>query len=80
MKKEVQQQKKSEKKTIKGTVTDGRGEPIIGANVIQEGGIGTITDVDGNFTVTADPSKPLDISYIGYKRNLSVSVPHQQSG
>ena len=68
VKKEVQQQKKSEKKTIKGTVTDGRGEPIIGANVIQEGGIGTITDVDGNFTVTADPSKPLDISYIGYKK------------
>ena len=48
VKKELQQQKKSEKKTIKGTVTDGRGEPIIGANVIQEGGIGTITDVDGN--------------------------------
>ena len=68
VKKEVQKQKKSEKKTIKGTVTDGRGEPIIGANVIQEGGIGTITDVDGNFTVTADPSKPLDISYIGYKK------------
>ncbi len=68
VKKELQQQKKSEKKTIKGTVTDGRGEPIIGANVIQEGGIGTITDVDGNFTVMADPSKPLNISYIGYKK------------
>ena len=34
-------QKKSEKKTLKGTVTDSRGEPIIGANVIQEGGVGT---------------------------------------
>ncbi|EXY30125.1 tonB-linked outer membrane, SusC/RagA family protein, partial [Bacteroides fragilis str. 3397 T10] len=65
---EVQQQKKNEKKTIKGTVTDGKGEPIIGANVIQEGGIGTITDVEGNFTVTADLSKPLEISYIGYKK------------
>ena len=42
VKQEVQQQKKNEKKTIKGTVTDGKGEPIIGANVIQEGGIGTI--------------------------------------
>lgn len=61
-------QKKSEKKTLKGTVTDSRGEPIIGANVIQEGGVGTITDVDGNFTVTADPAKPLNISYIGYKK------------
>ena len=56
VKQEVQQQKKNEKKTIKGTVTDGKGEPIIGANVIQEGGIGTITDVEGNFTVTADLS------------------------
>lgn len=68
VKQEVQQQKKNEKKTIKGTVTDGKGEPIIGANVIQEGGIGTITDVEGNFTVTADLSKPLEISYIGYKK------------
>ena len=41
VKQEVQQQKKNEKKTIKGTVTDGKGEPIIGANVIQEGGIGS---------------------------------------
>ena len=49
-------------------MTDGKGEPIIGANVIQEGGIGTITDVEGNFTVTADLSKPLEISYIGYKK------------
>lgn len=74
VKKETPQQKKNEKRTVKGTVTDGKGEPIIGANVIQEGDVGTITDVDGKFTVTVDPSQPLTISYIGYKKNLSASV------
>jgi len=66
--KEALQQKTSEKKIIKGIVLDKNGEPIIGANIIQEGGMGTVTDINGNFTITADPSKLLEISYIGYKK------------
>lgn len=66
--KEALQQKTSEKKIIKGIVLDKNGEPIIGANIIQEGGMGTVTDINGNFTITADPSKSLEISYIGYKK------------
>ena len=71
--KEALQQKTSEKKIIKGIVLDKNGEPIIGANIIQEGGMGTVTDINGNFTITADPSKSLEISYIGdIKRNRFV--------
>lgn len=82
VKKEVQQQKKSEKKTIKGTVTDGRGEPIIGANVIQEGGIGTIKLQMLTETSPLRQTHPNRWIYptSDTKRNLSVSVPHQQSG
>lgn len=53
--------------TIKGVIVDELGEPVIGANVIVEGAaIGSITDLDGNFTVTAAPNDNLKISYIGY--------------
>ena len=41
--KEALQQKTTEKKTVKGIVIDKNGEPIIGANIRQEGGIGTVT-------------------------------------
>ena len=42
-----------EVKTIKGTVRDVTGEPLIGASVIEKGtNNGVITDVDGNFTLT----------------------------
>jgi TonB-linked SusC/RagA family outer membrane protein len=55
--------------TIQGKVTDaGSGEPIIGANVIQEGtSIGTITDFDGMYTLEVDdPEAILLFSYVGY--------------
>ena len=54
-------------KTVKGVVTDKSGEPIIGANVLQKGTTnGTITDVDGNFTLTVPDNSIIVISYIGY--------------
>lgn len=66
-----------EKKTIKGTVTDEKGEPIIGANVIVKGtDEGTITDVDGNFTLQASEHAVLQITYIGYMVN-EVAVKKQ---
>lgn len=53
---------------VKGTVTDPSGEPVIGASVIVEGTkTGTSTDIDGNFTVSADAKGKLRISYIGYE-------------
>lgn len=54
---------------VSGTVTDNNGEPIIGATVLVVGqsGNGTVTDIDGNFTLQAKPGSTLSISYIGYK-------------
>ena len=50
-----------------GTVTDDRGETIIGATVVLKGtNIGTITDLKGNFSLQATPGSVLIISYIGY--------------
>ena len=42
--------------TVTGTVKDVTGEPVIGANVIQEGtSNGSITDIDGKFSLTLNP-------------------------
>lgn len=55
-------------KQIKGIVTDEKGEAIIGANIVEKGTTnGTITDLDGNFTLTISGSAPLLVSYIGYQ-------------
>lgn len=55
---------------VRGVVTDGSGEPIIGASVVQKGNTsrGTITDLDGAFTLQGVPATgTLVITYIGYK-------------
>lgn len=61
---------------IKGIVTDVSGEPIIGANVVEKGTTnGTITDIDGNFTLSCTKGATLVVSYIGYlSQNLSADV------
>lgn len=61
--KTVQQTKK-----ITGNVTNTAGEPIIGATVLEKGNTtnGTITDIDGNFTINLPANATLSISYIGY--------------
>ncbi|MDR3260839.1 MAG: carboxypeptidase-like regulatory domain-containing protein, partial [Tannerella sp.] len=55
-------------KRITGTVTDAAtGESIIGANILEKGVTnGTITDVDGKFTLTVSENATLQVSYIGY--------------
>ncbi|WP_373759064.1 TonB-dependent receptor [Bacteroides heparinolyticus] len=55
-------------KNVSGVVTDQNGDPIIGANVMVKGTTnGTITDVDGNFTINnVSQSAILVVSYIGY--------------
>jgi TonB-linked SusC/RagA family outer membrane protein len=55
------------KRRITGTVTDERGEPIIGANVLEKDTVnGTMTDIDGNFSLNVQDRTVLQISYIGY--------------
>lgn len=63
----------AERRTIKGTVVDEQGDPIIGASVVEGNSTnGTITDIDGNFTLTLSGDK-VNISYIGFSsRSLSV--------
>ena len=54
--------------TIKGTVTSETGEAIIAATISVKGGsTGTSTDVDGSYSIEADPTATLIFSYIGYK-------------
>lgn len=54
---------------VKGKVLDELGEPIIGANIVEKGTTnGTITDLDGNYTLTVNDLKKaiFQISFIGY--------------
>ncbi len=54
--------------TVKVTVTDETGEPVIGASVLEQGSQnGGITDIDGVFNITLKGSKQIVISYIGMK-------------
>ena len=60
----VQQQNRI---TIKGTVHDNSGEPVVGANVKESGTAnGTITDMDGNFTLSVPTGRTIEVSYLGY--------------
>ena len=54
--------------TVKGHVKDSMGE-VIGANVVEKGNPsnGTITDLDGNFTLSVPKGAILQVSFIGYK-------------
>lgn len=52
---------------IIGTVTDERGEPIIGVNVVEKGTTnGVITDIEGKFAFSVAENAILQVSYIGY--------------
>lgn len=58
--------------SIKGQIVDAKSnEPLISVNITVEGtSNGTISDVDGHFTLTATPDAVLKISYIGYREIL----------
>ena len=53
---------------ILGTVIDDLGEPVIGASVVEKGNPqnGTITNIDGQFTLKVNEGTPIIITYIGY--------------
>lgn len=56
------------KVTTTGRVVDAKGEPLIGVSILEVGTTnGTITDIDGNFTLSVNEGATLEISYIGYK-------------
>ena len=60
----IQQQAR---RTITGTVVEVSGETIIGANIMERGTTnGTITDIDGNFTLSVSPNAVLDVRYVGF--------------
>lgn len=62
---------------VTGTIVDASGVPVIGANVMVKGTtIGTITDMDGKFTLEVPKGAILQISYIGYI-DQTVSVGEQ---
>ena len=52
---------------VSGVVTDATGETIIGASVVEKGTTnGTVTDIDGKFTLKVKKGAQLEFSYIGY--------------
>lgn len=56
-----------QQKSINGIVADEQGEPIIGASVLEKGTTnGTITDLDGRFTLSIGKGTELIVSYVGY--------------
>ena len=61
---------------VSGTVVDDTGEAIIGASVVVKGtGNGTVTDIDGNYTILNVPQgATLVFSYVGYRtQNITVA-------
>ena len=55
------------KQRISGVITDANGEPVIGANVIESGTVnGTITDLNGKYSLEVSPNSTLQITYVGY--------------
>lgn len=63
--KEIKQE--NDKITIAGKIVDESGVPIIGANIVEKGKTnGTMSDMDGNFSLEVSPNAILQISYIGF--------------
>ena len=58
----------AQKQLFTGIVKDALGEPVIGASVVEKGSSnGSVTDIDGKFSVSTVPGTTLVVSYIGYK-------------
>ncbi|MDR2918605.1 MAG: TonB-dependent receptor [Tannerella sp.] len=64
-----------QRKKVSGVISDNTGEPIIGANIMEKGTInGTITGIDGDFSLDVAENATLVISYIGYiSQNITVA-------
>ena len=72
-------QQVGDSRIIKGTILDATGMPVIGANVMVKGTTnGTITDMDGKFSLEVEEGATLQISYIGYA-NQEIKVGNQKT-
>lgn len=62
--------------TVKGVVKDQKGDPLIGVSVVVKGQRqGTVTDMDGNYVIKADPGQTLVFSYVGFtQKELKVGT------
>ena len=64
----IVQATQQQKTSVSGVIKDSTGEPVIGASVVEKGTTnGTITDLDGKYTLRVAPGATLVVSYIGYK-------------
>lgn len=64
--------------TIKGTVVDNEGEPLIGVTVMSSSKVGVATDIDGNFVLNVKLPTTLTVSYVGFKtKTIKVDRPTQ---
>jgi len=63
-------------KSITGKIVDKDGVPLIGVNIMVEGtSNGTISDIDGSFTLNANPGDVLVVSYVGFtEQRITVST------
>ncbi len=60
-----------QKNTVRGTVTDQAGEPIIGASIVIKGTTkGVVTDTEGRFSIDVSNGSTLEISCIGYEKRM----------
>jgi TonB-linked SusC/RagA family outer membrane protein len=68
----------AQNRSISGTVIDNQGIPVIGASVIVVGNssIGTITDLDGNFSLSVPAGSSVSVSFIGYETQV-IAVGNQ---
>ncbi|MCH7415591.1 TonB-dependent receptor [Belliella sp. R4-6] len=62
-----------EKITVKGTVIDGTGEPLPGVTIVIEGTTnGTVTDIDGNYSIEVEEGQALVFSFVGFEKQRFV--------
>ncbi|MEA4936666.1 MAG: TonB-dependent receptor [Paludibacter sp.] len=72
---------------IRGVVTDNRGEPLVGVNIVIKGrNIGTISDINGDFEILVDDRSALQFSYLGFEtqevkvgRNNKLNISLQET-
>ena len=65
--------------TVKGTIKDAQGEPLIGVTINVDGKPAAITDLDGNFNLPeAKPNSKISVSYVGYKKQ-TITLGNQTS-
>lgn len=58
-----------EQVTVKGIVYDETEVPVIGANIVVKGAnVGTVSNIDGKFSINAPADGVLEVSYVGYNK------------